>query len=151
VGAIDTTGMMARSGAGVGIICGTDTATAVAAAACCWAMGGPGTWTVCACTARGNKMIKCRIQPTVQTVQTSDKIKTVKDKRWDNIIFTEHFFKYIFSVRRPVRLADDLPLFIIIIIIIIIRHAPLHSAILHAVLISYYIDFTLLYILLFFP
>ena len=33
----------------------------------------------------------------------------------------------------------------------IIRHAPLHSAILHAVLISYYIDFTLLYILLGFP
>ena len=33
----------------------------------------------------------------------------------------------------------------------IIRHAPLHSAILHAVLISYYIDFTLLYILFSFP
>lgn len=68
--AIDTTGTMARSGAGAGIICGTDAATAVAAA-CCWATAGPGTCTVCACTVvmpgRGNTTIKCRIQPMIQT------------------------------------------------------------------------------------
>ena len=73
VGAIDTTGTMARSGAGVEIICGTDAATG--AAACCWATAGPGIWTVCACSvvmpARGNAMIKCRIQPTIQTSDTS--------------------------------------------------------------------------------
>ena len=33
----------------------------------------------------------------------------------------------------------------------IIRHDPLHSAVLHAILISYYMDFTLLYILFSFP
>jgi len=68
-GAIDTTGTMGRSGAGAGIICGTGAATAVAA--CCWAMAGPGTWTVCACTARGNTMTHCRIQHTVQNSDAS--------------------------------------------------------------------------------
>ena len=41
--------------------------------------------------------------------------------------------------------------FTFVIFLFIIRHAPLHSAVLHAVLISYYIHFTLLHILLSFP
>jgi hypothetical protein len=51
-GAIDTTGMTGRSGGGVEPICGAGAATVAVVACCvicCWATGGPGTWTVCAC------------------------------------------------------------------------------------------------------
>jgi hypothetical protein len=63
-GAIDTTGITGRSDGVVVPSCGTGAATVVAVAGCaicCWASGGPGTWTVCACTAvmpRGRNKVK---------------------------------------------------------------------------------------------